>query len=140
MLSVTRLAISPLLCDITEIEKITHVILSNGDVVGFKGHVKNGGSPATQRRYAALRPRFFRSPWSGLSRSEREQELRKEKVAHTQLLVSTVGKGVAASAWKKKTFVVPNEEHLVVIRGHDPASGPGHVETKTKDRARTLKG
>ncbi|XRB15444.1 hypothetical protein RI054_10g52840 [Pseudoscourfieldia marina] len=40
VLSVTRLAISPLLCDITEIEKITHVILSNGDVVGFKGHVK----------------------------------------------------------------------------------------------------
>ena len=59
LLSVTRLAISPLLCDITEIEKITHVILSNGDVVGFKGHVKNGGSPATQRRYAALRPQSF---------------------------------------------------------------------------------
>ena len=46
-----RLAISPLLCDITEIEKIIHVILSNGDVVGFKGHVKNGGSPARQQRF-----------------------------------------------------------------------------------------
>jgi len=48
---IIRLAISPLLCDITEIEKIIHVVLSDGDVVGFKGHVKNGGSPATQRRY-----------------------------------------------------------------------------------------
>jgi hypothetical protein len=48
---IIRLAISPLLCDITEVEKIIHVTLSNGDVVGFKGHVKNGGSPARQQSY-----------------------------------------------------------------------------------------
>ena len=49
---IARLSISPLLCDITEIEKITHVIQSSGDVVGFKGHViKNGGSPARQQRF-----------------------------------------------------------------------------------------
>ena len=49
---IVRLSISPLLCDITEIEKITHVIQSSGDVVGFKGHViKNGGSPARQQRF-----------------------------------------------------------------------------------------
>ena len=36
-----------------------------------------------------------------LSRSQRDHELRKEKAAHTALLVSTVGKGVLASAWSK---------------------------------------
>ena len=48
---IIRLAISPLLCDITKIEKVIHGILSNGDVVGFIGHRKNGGSPARQKRF-----------------------------------------------------------------------------------------
>ena len=80
---------SPLLCDITEIEKITHVIQSSGDVLGFKGNVKNGGSPARQQRFV----------------------------------------------YDVSMLVIPDLAalRLVVIRGHDPASGPGHVETKTNE-------
>ena len=86
---IIRLSISPLLCDITEIEKITHVIQSSGDVLGFKGNVKNGGSPARQQRFV----------------------------------------------YDVSMLVIPDLAalRLVVIRGHDPASGPGHVETKTNE-------
>ena len=51
-----------------------------------------------------------------LSRSQRDHELRKEKAAHTALLVSTVGKGVLASAWSKKNFQLPNKKHLDACR------------------------
>ena len=45
---IRRLAISPILSDITAMEKRIHVVLSH-ESVGFKGHVKNGGSPARGR-------------------------------------------------------------------------------------------
>lgn len=48
---IIRLAISPILCDITEIEKFMHTVISRGDVVGFKSWNKDGGSPALQRRF-----------------------------------------------------------------------------------------
>ena len=47
---IIRLVISPLLCDVTEVEKTIHVVTS-ADEVGFKGHIKNGGSPAKQRSF-----------------------------------------------------------------------------------------
>jgi hypothetical protein len=47
---IIRLVISPLLCDVTEVEKTIHVKTS-ADEVGFKGHIKEGGSPAEQRRF-----------------------------------------------------------------------------------------
>ena len=47
---IIRLVISPFLCDVTEVEKTFHQVTS-ADEVGFKGHVKNGGSPAWQRRF-----------------------------------------------------------------------------------------
>ena len=48
---IIRLVISPLLCDITKIEKFMHTVISLGDVVGFKTWVKDGGSPAQQQRF-----------------------------------------------------------------------------------------
>ena len=48
---IIRLVISPILCDITKIEKFMHTVISRGDVVGFKTWVKNGGSPAQQQRF-----------------------------------------------------------------------------------------
>jgi len=47
---IIRLVISPLLCDVTEVEKTIHVVTSK-DEVGFKGHIKDGGSPAQQGRF-----------------------------------------------------------------------------------------
>ena len=48
---IIRLVISPILCDITKIEKFMHTVISRGDVVGFKTWVKDGGSPAQQQRF-----------------------------------------------------------------------------------------
>jgi hypothetical protein len=48
---IIRLVISPILCDITKIEKFMHTVISDGDVVGFKTWVKDGGSPAQQQRF-----------------------------------------------------------------------------------------
>ena len=47
---VIRCAISPLLSDIKYLEKLIHIMLKD-DIVGFKGHIKNGGSSAIQQRY-----------------------------------------------------------------------------------------
>ena len=47
---IIRLALSPILSDITLIEKTIHTHTA-ADSVGFKGHLKNGGSPALQERY-----------------------------------------------------------------------------------------
>ena len=47
---IIRLVISPLLTDVTEVEKTIHVVTSK-DKVGFKGHIKDGGSPAQQGRF-----------------------------------------------------------------------------------------
>ena len=47
---VIRCAISPLLSDIKYLEKLIHIMLKD-DIVGFKGHIKNGGSNAIQQRY-----------------------------------------------------------------------------------------
>jgi hypothetical protein len=47
---IIRLVISPFLCDVAEVEKTIHEV-TDVDEVGFKGHVKVGGSPAQQRRF-----------------------------------------------------------------------------------------
>ena len=47
---IIRLALSPILSDITLIEKTIHT-LTAADSVGFIGHLKNGGSPARQESY-----------------------------------------------------------------------------------------
>ena len=47
---VIRTALSPVLADITQLEKISHLVTAP-DVRGFKGHGKNGGSPARQKRF-----------------------------------------------------------------------------------------
>ena len=44
-----RVAISPVIIDITEIERTLHV-LTEEDAVGFRGNLKNGGSPTRQKR------------------------------------------------------------------------------------------
>jgi len=44
-----RVAISPVIFDITEIERTLHV-LTEEDAVGFRGNLKNGGSPTRQKR------------------------------------------------------------------------------------------
>ena len=44
-----RVAISPVIDDIREIERKLHE-LTEGDAVGFRGHLKNGGTPARQKR------------------------------------------------------------------------------------------
>jgi hypothetical protein len=48
--SIIRIVISPRLTDVTGVEKRIHQ-LTSADTVGFKGHVKNGGSPARQKYY-----------------------------------------------------------------------------------------
>jgi hypothetical protein len=44
-----RVAISPVIDDIREIERKLHK-LTEEDAVGFRGHLKNGGTPARQKR------------------------------------------------------------------------------------------
>ena len=44
-----RVAISPVIDDIREIERKLHE-LTEGDAIGFRGHMKNGGTPARQKR------------------------------------------------------------------------------------------
>ena len=47
---IIRLAISPCLSDITLVEKTIHT-LTEADTVGFRGHLKKGGSSARQKSY-----------------------------------------------------------------------------------------
>jgi len=44
-----RVAISPVIDDITEIERKLHV-LTEGDAIGFRGNLRNGGSSTRQKR------------------------------------------------------------------------------------------